>query len=168
VPEERISVRPAVVDDVPVILQFIRGLAEFEHMSDEVVQTEAALREHLFGPRPYCEALIAEVTGEPVGYALFYTTYSTFQGKPGLFLEDLFVVPERRGRGAGKALMIRLAETADKRGCCNVDWQVLNWNERALRFYQQLGAGPVEEWTTYRLEGAALDRLAQASPGMRY
>jgi len=166
--EDRVTVRPAVVDDVPVILRFIRGLAEFEGMSGEVVQTEAALREHLFGPRPYCEALMAEHAGEPVGFALFYTTYSTFRGRPGLYLEDIFVVPEQRGRGAGRALMFRLAGLAEERGCCRVEWQVLSWNERALKFYERLGARPVQAWTTYRLDGAALARLAQAAAGPRY
>lgn len=153
-------IRPAVAADVPAIVRLIRALAEYEKLTDMVVLDEARLREHLFGPRPFAEVLVAEDTGSVVGFALFFHNYSTFLGKPGVYLEDLFVVPEARGNGHGKALLAELAKLAVARGCGRVEWSVLNWNEPALRFYRALGAVPMDEWTMYRLTGEPLTRLA--------
>ena len=154
------TVRPATVADVPLILTFIRALAEYERLLDQVVATEDGLREALFGPRPYAEVVIAEEPDRPLGFALFFHTFSTFLGQPGLYLEDLFVIPEARGRGVGKALLAQLARLALERGCGRVEWAVLDWNLPAIRFYDSLGARPNEEWTVYRLTGAPLAALA--------
>jgi GNAT superfamily N-acetyltransferase len=152
-------IRPAVETDVVVIRQLIGALAEYESL--EVVATEAALREHLFGPRPYAEVLLAEENGVVVGFALFFHNYSTFVGKPGIYLEDLFVRPEYRKRRHGKALILELARIAVERGCGRLEWVVLDWNETAIRFYKSLGAEPLDEWTTYRLTGDALAAAAR-------
>jgi GNAT superfamily N-acetyltransferase len=152
-------IRPAVPSDTPTIAALIHALAAYERLSDAVVLDEALLHRHLFGPRPYVEALLAEDEGVVVGFALFFHNYSTFLGRPGLYLEDIFVRPEYRGRGHGKALMRELARLAIERGCGRLEWSVLNWNAPSIRFYQSLGAVPLDEWTTFRLSGDALQRL---------
>jgi GNAT superfamily N-acetyltransferase len=154
-------IRPAVPADVPAIAALIRALAEYEKLSYEVVLAEGALHKHLFGPRPFCEVLLAEDGGKPVGFALFFPNYSTFLGRPGFYLEDLFVMDEHRGKGYGKALLTALAKLAVERGCGRLEWAVLDWNEPAIGFYQKLGAKPMDEWTTYRLQGEALQQLAK-------
>ena len=153
-------IRPATAADVPTIARLIRGLAEYERLSHAVALDEDRLREHLFGPRPYAEVLLAEDAGAVVGFALFFHNYSTFRAKPGIYLEDLFVEPAHRGKGHGKALLISLARLALARDCARVEWSVLNWNEPSIRFYQALGAEPLDEWTAYRLTGEALAKLA--------
>lgn len=154
------AIRPATEADVPVILGFIRDLAEYERRAHDVVATEPLVRESLFGRWPAAEVLLAEEGGEPVGFALFFHNFSTFLGRRGLYLEDLFVRPEHRGRGVGRALLARLAALAMERGCGRFEWSVLDWNEPAIRFYESLGAVPLSEWTTYRLAGEALERMA--------
>jgi GNAT superfamily N-acetyltransferase len=156
----RITVRWATPADAGLIYGFIRGLAEYERLLDLFVGTEEALREHLFGPRPYCEVIIAEDAAGPAGFALFFHNYSTFLMRPGIYLEDLFVLPERRGAGIGRALLGRLAEIAVERGCGRLEWSVLDWNEPAIGFYKRLGARLMDDWTTCRLEGEPLARLA--------
>jgi GNAT superfamily N-acetyltransferase len=156
----RMTLRAATLEDVPQILAFIRALADYERLLDEVVATEDGLRRALFGPRPYAEVVLAEEAGTPVGFALFFHTFSTFVGLPGIYLEDLFVVPEARGRGVGRALLTYLARLAGERGCGRVEWAVLDWNAPAIGFYQSLGALPNAEWTVYRLAGDALTALA--------
>jgi GNAT superfamily N-acetyltransferase len=153
-------IRPATRADVPAIARLIRALAEYEKLADQVALDEAALGEHLFGPRPYAEVLLAEDAGRVVGFALFFHNYSTFRGSPGIYLEDLFVIPEARGQGHGKALLVALARLAVERGCGRLQWSVLDWNEPSIEFYRSLGAVPLEEWTLYRLSGAALEALA--------
>ena len=153
-------IRPAAPADVPTVARLIRALAEYERLADRVSLDEGRLRDHLFGPRPYCEALIAEDGGVPVGFALFFHNYSTFLARPGIYLEDLFVLPEERRRGYGKALLSCLARIAVERGCGRLEWSVLNWNEPAIGFYKSLGAVPMDEWTVYRLTGDALTTLA--------
>ena len=138
----------------------IRALADYERLSHEVVLDELRLHAHLFGPRPFAEVLLAEAAGAVVGFALFFHSYSTFLGRPGLYLEDLFVLPEHRGEGLGKALLAALARLAVERDCGRLEWSVLNWNEPAIRFYESLGATPMAEWTIYRLTGDALRELA--------
>ncbi len=158
-----VTIRNAAEVDVPLILQFIRELAEYERMSEYVTATEPDLRAALFGPRPYAEAMIAFAGDEPAGYALYFHDYSTFRGRPGMYLEDLYVRAEHRHRGVGKALMARLARICVERECHRLQWAVLNWNELALRFYRSLGAAPTTEWTIYSVEREALARLS-ASP----
>ena len=153
-------IRPATRADVPEIVSLIRALAVYEKLPHEVELDDAALAEHLFGPRPYAECLMAEDAGAVVGFALFFHNYSTFGGKPGLYLEDLFVIPEARGRGHGKALFLELARLAKARNCGRLEWAVLDWNEPAIGFYKSLGAVAKDEWTTYRLMGDALTELA--------
>jgi GNAT superfamily N-acetyltransferase len=154
-------VRPATSADVPTILAFIRALADYERMLDQVIATEDGLRRALFGPRPYAEVAIADAPGRPLGFALFFHTFSTFLGQPGIYLEDLFVIPEARGRGVGRALLRHLAGLAVARGCGRVEWAVLDWNAPAIRFYESLGARPNREWTVYRLTGDPLVTLAR-------
>src|SRR4051794_17195897 len=149
-------IRAARESDVATIARLIRGLAEYERLADHVVLDEAELRRHLFGSRPYAEVLLAEEAGEVVGFALFFFNFSTFLGKPGLYLEDLFVFPEHRGNGHGKALFVAVAREAVRRGCGRMEWSVLNWNEPAIRFYRAMGAVPMDDWTMYRLTGATL------------
>jgi GNAT superfamily N-acetyltransferase len=156
----RMTLRAATVDDVPQILAFIRALADYERLRHEVVATEDGLRCALFGPRPYAEVVLAEDAGTPIGFALFFHTFSTFLGQPGIYLEDLFVVPEARGRGVGRALLAHLARLAEERGFGRVEWAVLDWNAPAIRFYDSLGARPNAGWTVYRLTGDALTALA--------
>jgi GNAT superfamily N-acetyltransferase len=158
-----ISIRPAEAHEVGVILQFIRDLATYEHLEHEVVATEAMLRKALFGERPYAEVVFGCVNGEPVGFALFFHNFSTFLGRPGIYLEDLYVRPEARGHGMGKRLLTWLARTAVSRGCGRLDWAVLNWNEPSIQFYRKMGAVPVHEWTGYRVTGPALETLARES-----
>ena len=153
-------IRPATPDDVPTIARLIRGLAEYERLAHRVELDEARLREHLFGPRPYAEVLLAEEAGAVVGFALFFPVYSTFLARPGLYLEDLFVEPAQRGRGHGKALLAALARLVLERGYGRLEWSVLNWNEPAIGFYRALGAMPMDEWTVYRLTGDALRAAA--------
>ena len=147
-------------EDVPLLLTLIRELAEFEKLAHEVVATEALLEDSLFGPRPVVEAVLARVAGEAAGFALYYHNYSTFLGRPGLYLEDLYVRPEHRGHGVGHALLAYLARLATGRGCGRLEWSVLDWNRRAVEFYESLGARPVAGWTVYRVSGDALARLA--------
>jgi GNAT superfamily N-acetyltransferase len=158
---ERIAIRPATVDDVPLVLRFIRELAEYERLADQVVATEDGLRHTLFGPQPKAEVVFAMVGGEEAGFALFFHNYSTFLGRLGIYLEDLYVRPELRGRGIGGALLRHLAQLALERGCGRLEWSVLDWNEPALAFYRSIGAKPVEGWTVHRLAGDALTKLAR-------
>jgi GNAT superfamily N-acetyltransferase len=160
---EAITIRPADEGDVGVILQFIRDLAKYEHLEHEVVATEGMLREALFGGRPYAEVVFACLNGEPVGFALFFHNFSTFLGRAGIYLEDLYVRPEARGHGVGRRLLTWLAVTAVSRGCGRLEWAVLDWNEPSIRFYRNLGAVALDDWTTYRVTGPALSRLAGAS-----
>jgi GNAT superfamily N-acetyltransferase len=152
-------IRPATNADVPAIARLIRGLGEYERLPVDL--SEERLREHLFGSRPCAEVLLAEESGGVVGFALFFGNFSTFLTRPGIYLEDLFVVPEARGRGHGKALLVALAQLAVERGCGRLEWAVLNWNEPALAFYRYLGAVPMDDWTTYRLAGESLQQLAR-------
>jgi GNAT superfamily N-acetyltransferase len=155
-----LRIERATERDVPLILRLITELAEYERMSDEVVATEDGLRRTLFGPRPAAEVIVGYAGGEPAGFALFFHNYSTFLGKPGLYLEDLFVVPAFRGRGYGKALLVHLAKLAVERDCGRFEWSVLDWNEPAIGFYKKLGATPMEAWTIMRVAGDALHKLA--------
>jgi GNAT superfamily N-acetyltransferase len=154
-------VRPASAEDVPLILAFIRELAEYERLAHAVVATERSLREALFGDRPAAEVLIAEVAGVPAGFALFFDNFSTFLSRRGLYLEDLYVRPAHRGRGVGRRLLAEIAARAVVRGCGRVEWSVLDWNQDAWRFYESIGARAMDEWTTFRLTGDALAALAQ-------
>lgn len=156
-----IVIRPAVVADTGRILAFIRELAEYEKLSHEVVADESGLVTQLFGERPRAEVLIAEVDGVPAGFALFFHNFSTFLGKPGLYLEDLFVRPAFRNLGLGKRLMLRLAQIAVERDCGRFEWSVLDWNEPAIRFYRRLGAVGQDEWTVQRVDGDALQALSR-------
>ena len=155
-----VTIRPATVDDVPLIAQLIRELAEYERLADAAVASEDGLREQLFGERPAAEVLIAEADGEPAGFALFFHSFSTFLGKRGLYLEDLFVRPAFRSHGLGRHLMAALARIAVQRDCGRFEWSVLDWNAPAIGFYRKLGATGMDEWTVQRLEGDALRALA--------
>lgn len=157
-------IRAAAPGDVPTIAALIRELAAYEHLEHEVVLDEQGLDDHLFGPRPYAEVLIAESRGEVAGFALFFHSFSTFLGRPGIYLEDLFVLPDRRGRGIGRLLLEHLAAIALERGCGRLEWSVLDWNEPAIGFYRRLGAEPMQEWTINRVTGDALLRLAGHQP----
>jgi GNAT superfamily N-acetyltransferase len=154
-----LHIRPAIEADVPLILRFIKALAEYEKLAHKVVATEELVRRTLFGPRPYAEVLIAEEPEGPVGFALFFHNYSTFLARPGIYLEDLFVIPEARGRGYGKALLARLAQLAIERDCGRVEWAVLDWNTPSIRFYESLGAQMMTDWKIFRLTGEALLKL---------
>ena len=156
-----LSIRPAELADVPVVASLIRQLARFEKLEHEVVLTEELLKAGLFGARPYAEALLAEEDGQAIGFALFYHNFSTFLARPGMYLEDLFLLPDHRGRGVGRALLAHLARIAVERGCGRLEWAVLNWNQEAVRFYERLGARPNSEWTVYRLTGEALRALGR-------
>jgi GNAT superfamily N-acetyltransferase len=156
-----VSIRPATRNDVPVIAELIRGLARFEKLEHEVVMTEDMLTAALFGQRPYAEVLLADDEDQPVGFALFFHNFSTFLGRPGIYLEDLFVVPEHRGKGIGQLLLATLARLAVERGCGRLEWAVLDWNQEAIRFYERLGARPNSDWTIYRLTGESLSALAR-------
>lgn len=155
-----LEIRFATEDDAPLVLAFIKRLAEYERLSHEVVATEEILRETLFGERRLAEVLLGYAEGEPATFALFFHNFSTFLGKPGIYLEDLFVTPEHRGFGFGKAMLRYLARLAKERNCGRLEWWVLDWNEDAIRFYKSLGAVPMDEWTVYRVAGDALDSLA--------
>jgi GNAT superfamily N-acetyltransferase len=154
-----IRVREAIPDDVPLILSLIKELAEYERLSHEVVATEDSLKEWLFGERPVAEVLIGEYGEQPAGFALYFHNFSTFLGKPGIYLEDLYVRSEFRRAGLGLALLVRLAGIARERGCGRMEWSVLDWNEPSIKFYESLGASPVGGWTVYRVTGEALDGL---------
>lgn len=155
-----VTLRTATIEDVPLILRFIRELAEYERLSHACIATEELVRETLFGAKPSAEVILAEHGGEPAGFALFFHNYSTFLARPGIYLEDLYVRPELRGSGIGKALLARLASIASERNCGRLEWAVLNWNEPAIQFYRSLGALPQDQWTVYRLTGEALERLS--------
>lgn len=157
------QIRQATEQDVPLVLSFIRQLAEYERMSDEAVMTEEILRRSLFGPRPFAEVLLGYADEKPVTFAVFFHNFSTFLGRPGMYLEDLFVIPEMRGRGFGKAMLVELARIARERNCGRFEWSVLDWNESAIGFYKKLGAIPMDDWTIMRVTGEALERLANAS-----
>ena len=159
-PSPLLSIRPATIDDVPLIRALIGELAEYERLGDAAVATDADLRAQLFGERPAAEVLIGEVDGEPAGFALFFHNFSTFLGKRGLYLEDLVVRPAARGAGLGKHLMAALARIAVQRDCGRFEWSVLDWNEPAIGFYRRIGAVGMDEWTVQRLEGDALHALA--------
>ncbi|MEX1096627.1 MAG: GNAT family N-acetyltransferase [Planctomycetales bacterium] len=154
------SLRAAIPADVPVVLALIRELAEYERLPHEVAATEESLRETLFGARPSAEALLAEADGEVAGFAVFFHNYSTFVGRPGLYLEDLYVRPQFRRRGIGRAFFRALARLAVERGGGRLEWSVLDWNEPAIAFYRSLGATPMSDWTVQRLAGTALEALA--------
>lgn len=158
-------VRPATIDDVPLIHRLIAGLAAYERLAHEMIATEIDLAESLFGERPGAEVIIAELGNAPAGFALFFHNYSTFLGQRGIWLEDLFVLPEFRGHGVGRALLARLASLTIERRCGRLEWWVLDWNEPAIGFYRSLGASPMADWTTFRLTGEALSRLASDGPG---
>jgi GNAT superfamily N-acetyltransferase len=152
---------PARPEDVGTLITLIRELAEFERLLHEVCITAEDLQAHLFGPRPYCEAAVVWVGDEAAGFALWFHNYSTFVGRPGLYLEDLYVRPVFRGKGYGEALLTHLAGLAVERGCARLEWSVLNWNQRAIGFYKKLGAAPMDDWTVYRVTGDALISLAR-------
>jgi GNAT superfamily N-acetyltransferase len=154
-----LRIAAATERDLPLILRFIRSLAEYERLSDHMVATEGDLREALFGPQPVAWVLLAYWADEPAGFALYFLNFSTFLGKPGIYLEDLFVEPALRGKGIGKALLVRLAEIARERGYGRLEWSVLDWNRPAIDFYRSLGAEAKAEWTTYRLSGERLKSL---------
>jgi GNAT superfamily N-acetyltransferase len=157
------TIRPATMEDVPIILQLIRDLATYERAPDEVTATERQLVNVLFGEKPSAEVLLAFEKETPVGFAVFFHNFSTWLGRPGLYLEDLFVKPEMRGKGYGRALLVDLAKTARERGCGRMEWAVLNWNEPAIEFYKKLGAAPLEEWKIFRLTHDGIARLAEDS-----
>jgi GNAT superfamily N-acetyltransferase len=154
------EIRPATDADIPVILRLIRDLAEYEREPQAVVATESGLRQVLFGPKPSAEVLLALEQGAAVGFAVYFFNFSTWLGRPGLYLEDLFVRPDRRGKGYGRALLVRLAQIAKERGCGRMEWAVLDWNEPAIQFYRKLGAKPMDEWTVFRLTQEAIEQLA--------
>ena len=155
-----VRVVPATERDTPTILSLIKGLAEYERLGDEVEATEDDIRESLFGDWPGAEVVLAYVGSDLAGFALFFHNFSTFLGRRGLYLEDLFVLPPYRGRGVGRRLLAHLARVALERKCGRMEWWVLDWNESAIRFYQSIGARPMDDWTVYRLDGDALARLA--------
>jgi GNAT superfamily N-acetyltransferase len=157
---ENLNIEPATETDIPTILDFIRKLAEYEKLSQEMKATEANLRQHLFGPDPAAEVILARLNDKPVGFALFFTTFSTFVGRPGIWLEDLFVLPENRRAGIGRALLRSVASIAVQRNCGRLEWSVLDWNKPAVELYQKLGATAMTDWTIQRVTGEALVRLA--------
>ncbi len=156
------QIRPATVNDLSIVLQLIRDLAEYERAPNDVVATEEGLREVLFGERPSAEVVLAMEGNNAVGFAVFFHNFSTWLGRPGLYLEDLFVRPDSRGKGYGRALLVHLAEIARKRGCGRMEWAVLDWNEPAIKFYRSLGAAPNEEWTIFRLTSDKIAALADS------
>jgi len=159
-----LRIQPATIDDVALLLQFIKDLAEYEQLAHACVATEDDLRAHLFGPNAVAHALVAYLGSQPAGFALYFFNFSTFLARPGLYLEDLFVKPAWRNRGVGRALLAELARIAIDRGCGRMEWAVLNWNELALRVYRGIGAQPLNDWTVYRLTGDALSGLAASAP----
>lgn len=158
-----IEIRAAAVDDLPLILRFIKDLAEYERMRDDVITTEEILRESIFGEGSNTSVLLAFYNDEPVGFAIYFYNFSSFLGKKGIYLEDLFVQPDARGKGFGKALLIRLAEIARDEECGRLEWAVLDWNEPAIDFYKNLGAVQMDEWTVFRLNREAIEILAGAN-----
>src|SRR6202022_389614 len=160
---QTLEIRPARATDVPVILQLIRDLATYERAPNEVTATEKGLTEVLFGEKPAAEVLLAFENETAVGFAVFFHNFSTWLGRPGLYLEDLFVRPEDRGKGYGRALLIHLAKIARERACRRMEWAVLDWNEPAIEFYHKLGAKPMNEWTVFRLTGDEIAKLADSS-----
>jgi GNAT superfamily N-acetyltransferase len=161
-PPENFQIRTARVEDVPVILELIRDLASYERAPNEVTATEEQLAEVLFGERPVAEVLLAFEEESPVGFAVYFYNFSTWLGRPGLYLEDLFVKPEKREKGYGRALLVELAKIARDRGCGRMEWAVLDWNEPAIKFYYSLGAKPMDEWTVFRLTRDGIARLANS------
>jgi GNAT superfamily N-acetyltransferase len=157
---EDFEIRPANEADVPLILTFIKGLADYEKLAHQVVATEEILHETLFGENPKAEVVIGYHRNQPVCFALFFHNFSTFLGRPGIYLEDLFVNPEHRGKGFGRQMLAYLAKLAKARNCGRLEWWVLDWNEPAIRFYKGIGAKPMDEWTVFRVTGEALDELA--------
>jgi GNAT superfamily N-acetyltransferase len=160
---ENFQIRPAGVEDVPIILELIRDLATYERAPHEVTATEEQLVDVLFGQRPAAEVLLVFERESPVGFAVFFHNFSTWLGRPGLYLEDLFVKPEKRGKGYGRALLVELAKIARERGCGRMEWAVLDWNEPAIKFYHALGAKPMDEWTVFRLTRDGIAKLANAA-----
>jgi GNAT superfamily N-acetyltransferase len=160
---QNFQIRPAQVEDVPIILELIRDLATYERAPDEVTATEEQLVDVLFGERPAAEVLLAFEGKSPVGFAVYFYNFSTWLGRPGLYLEDLFVNPDKRGKGYGRALLVELAKIARDRGCGRMEWAVLDWNEPAIRFYRALGAKPMDEWTVFRLTPEEIAKLADAA-----
>lgn len=158
-----LTIRPAMCADLPLIARFIRDLADYEKLAHEVHFDEVKLGEKLFGSRPYAEVVIGEIDGEAQGFALFFHNFSTFEGRPGLYLEDLFVRPQARGSGLGKALLAHLARLCVERDCARLEWSVLDWNSPAIGFYQSLGARLMNEWTVMRVDGTALSSLAKTA-----
>jgi GNAT superfamily N-acetyltransferase len=158
---QNFEIRTARVEDVPIILQLIRDLATYERAPNDVTATEEQLVEVLFGARPFAEVLLAFEQGTAVGFAVFFHNFSTWLGRPGLYLEDLFVKPEMRGKGYGRALLVRLAKIAHARGCGRMEWAVLDWNDPAIQFYHKLGAKPMDEWTVFRLTSDGIAKLAE-------
>ena len=162
--DARIQIVPATPADVPLLLDLIRGLADYEKLSHGVSATAEGLHAALFGPRPAAEAILARLAdpaATPVGFAVFFHNFSTFLGLPGIYLEDLFVLPEHRGKGIGKALLLHIAALAQERGCGRLEWAVLDWNRPAIEFYRALGARPMDEWTVFRLTGEPLEKLSR-------
>ena len=160
-PSSTVTVQPAAPDDVPTLFELIKALAEYEKLSHEVVGSIVDLRNHLFGPRPYAEAILAKVEGQSVGFALFFHNYSTFLMQPGIYLEDLFVLPRYRRQGIGKLLITYVGKVALARNCGRFEWNVLDWNEPAIAFYQRIGAEIKQEWRLCRVTGAALTAFEQ-------
>ena len=158
---DTVTIRPAAADEMPLVLDFIRELAAYEHLEHELVATLADITAALTGPRPFAEVVFACLDGTPVGFAVFFHNFSTLRGKPGMYLEDLYVRPQARGRGIGKRLLAWLARTALERGCARLEWVVLDWNAPSIAFYRSIGAIAHGEWTTMRVNGAALERLAR-------
>lgn len=158
------TIRPARAEDSETISRLIRELADYERLLDQARATGEDIRRSLFGPRPFAEALIAEWDGSPIGFAMYFHTFSTFRGQPGMYLEDLFVRPTHRGRGIGKALLASVARLAVDRGCGRLEWSVLDWNEPAIGFYRSVGARPMDDWTVYRVDEGPLLSLAECSP----
>lgn len=157
-----VIIKVANENDVPLILSLIKELAEYEKLTHEVVATEDMLRETLFGPKSHIEALVGYLNDKPVGFALYFHNFSTFLGRKGIYLEDLYVKPEARGKGVGQKILVYLARLAKERGCGRLEWSVLDWNTPAIEFYKKIGAKPMDEWTVYRLTGKALDELASS------